>query len=393
MSVDAIAQTELRQLFALIGRNIAGDPLPPERPEAGDGGQPAARVRPAVMGLAPAGPGVSPPADRAPAEALDMAERTPTEAADPPSLVWTLIGLRSPTALHAETSRTADFPPTTGEMEVGGTDRSETAARLEGSARTAGWMGEDAPGAAPSSPSLSPARLAALAMTGSGLPIAANASSPAASARSAEGEAATPTSTAARMSAPSGVRPADTERSAAPSARGATGAPPRPAAPEPEPARPVSVLGVPMSPGGSEALATLVASSGLLAEGGSAQAERAGVIASFVLNAAMIPGWPPPRPIEAASFARAMALPASHFEQEEMEAGLLLLHAIRDSGLAGRLLLALAAERRRRRLLAVLALLAAQGRALADLLASGAANALPAPEPETAGGRRHLMLR
>ncbi|MBC8130158.1 MAG: hypothetical protein H7Y08_07525 [Rhizobiaceae bacterium] len=29
-------------------------------------------------------------------------------------------------------------------------------------------------------------------------------------------------------------------------------------------------------------------------------AERAGVIASFVLNAAMIPGWPPPRPIEGA---------------------------------------------------------------------------------------------
>ncbi|MGV8938746.1 MAG: hypothetical protein ACOH2J_16630 [Allorhizobium sp.] len=28
------------------------------------------------------------------------------------------------------------------------------------------------------------------------------------------------------------------------------------------------------------------------------QAERAGVVASFLLNAAMIPGWPPPRPIE-----------------------------------------------------------------------------------------------
>ncbi|MDO1583209.1 hypothetical protein [Rhizobium oryzicola] len=28
------------------------------------------------------------------------------------------------------------------------------------------------------------------------------------------------------------------------------------------------------------------------------QVERAGIIASFILNAAMIPGWPPPRPIE-----------------------------------------------------------------------------------------------
>ncbi|KQT54072.1 hypothetical protein ASG43_00045 [Aureimonas sp. Leaf454] len=26
--------------------------------------------------------------------------------------------------------------------------------------------------------------------------------------------------------------------------------------------------------------------------------ERAGILASFILNAAMIPGWPPPRPIE-----------------------------------------------------------------------------------------------
>ena len=29
-----------------------------------------------------------------------------------------------------------------------------------------------------------------------------------------------------------------------------------------------------------------------------AMPERAGVLASFILNAAMIPGWPPPRPIE-----------------------------------------------------------------------------------------------
>lgn len=54
------------------------------------------------------------------------------------------------------------------------------------------------------------------------------------------------------------------------------------------------------------------------------QAERAGVIASFILNAAMIPGWPPPRPIEGVPVAiSAFALKQKELTDAERD---LLLH-------------------------------------------------------------------
>lgn len=129
------------------------------------------------------------------------------------------------------------------------------------------------------------------------------------------------------------------------------------------------------------------------AAAGPTQIERAGVIASFILNAAMIPGWPPPRPIEPASFARQVPLPAvmPPLESDEMEAGLLLARVLRDPGKVTALLAALATQRRRRKLLALLAILATQTRALLDLWA----NELGVmPRAETAAPRRErLVLR
>jgi len=48
-------------------------------------------------------------------------------------------------------------------------------------------------------------------------------------------------------------------------------------------------------------LAALVTEPNQSGPGVAQQAERAGIIASFILNASLIPGWPPPRPFEAPS--------------------------------------------------------------------------------------------
>ena len=77
------------------------------------------------------------------------------------------------------------------------------------------------------------------------------------------------------------------------------------------------------------------------------QVERAGVIASFILNAAMIPGWPPPRPFEmppaAALLDRLLSSPNAlpgeddmlgYFAERGAEAGLLARMRARLSGLS-----------------------------------------------------------
>lgn len=90
------------------------------------------------------------------------------------------------------------------------------------------------------------------------------------------------------------------------------------------------------------------------------QTERAGVIASFILNAAMIPGWPPPRPIEPASvagpeFARRLA--KADTKEDEQLLLLLLRMQMRDPEKIRRLFEAIAPARRRSKLLAFLAVL------------------------------------
>lgn len=90
------------------------------------------------------------------------------------------------------------------------------------------------------------------------------------------------------------------------------------------------------------------------------QMERAGVIASFILNAAMIPGWPPPRPIEPASvagpeFARRLA--KADTKEDEQLLLLLLRMQMRDPEKIRRLFEAIAPARRRSKLLAFLAVL------------------------------------
>ncbi|WP_156417845.1 hypothetical protein [Aureimonas sp. AU4] len=95
------------------------------------------------------------------------------------------------------------------------------------------------------------------------------------------------------------------------------------------------------------------------------------MLASFVLNAAMIPGWPPPRPIEPASFLRQVPvpLPGTAWAADEMEAGLLLAKLLGDPARVAALLAALRTQRRRRKVLALLALLATQTRMLLNLWA------------------------
>lgn len=98
----------------------------------------------------------------------------------------------------------------------------------------------------------------------------------------------------------------------------------------------------------------------LSARAESGQTERAGIIASFILNAAMIPGWPPPRPIEPASLAGpqwAKRLAQAEVGEDELLLLLLLRMQMNDPDRARRIFEALAPARRRSKLLALLAVL------------------------------------
>ncbi|KAB0676865.1 hypothetical protein [Aureimonas leprariae] len=128
-----------------------------------------------------------------------------------------------------------------------------------------------------------------------------------------------------------------------------------------------------------------------------AQAERAGVLASFILNAAMIPGWPPPRPIENLP-AGVAAFVAARPELTEAERDLVLFLSklLHGPGLLERLLRLLERERKRSKLLAALALVLAEIEDFAATVTEElvrAEEARLAPVRAEAGRRERLSLR
>lgn len=106
------------------------------------------------------------------------------------------------------------------------------------------------------------------------------------------------------------------------------------------------------------------------AAGAPALAERAGVIASFVLNAAMIPGWPPPRPLEGARSDIAAALRQLRQATTEAEAGEALARMGMARDYLARIAARLAALRRRVRLLFGLVVLLNSTRSVLAALAA-----------------------
>jgi len=113
---------------------------------------------------------------------------------------------------------------------------------------------------------------------------------------------------------------------------------------------------------------------GLAATKGEGQTERAGVLSSFILNAAMIPGWPYPKPIELALNRKAVPdpLPMPHSAINEGEAMEYLAKMGAAPGLLSRIREMLSKLMRRARLLVGLAVmmttLSAALRALQDEL-------------------------
>ncbi|QJP15547.1 hypothetical protein G3545_18935 [Starkeya sp. ORNL1] len=125
--------------------------------------------------------------------------------------------------------------------------------------------------------------------------------------------------------------------------------------------------------------------------GGSALPERAGIIASFVLNAAMIPGWPPPRPIESARPDAAIAVHQLQMGVDEKETADYLARLGVPASLLARLAAWLEAFKRRARILFGLMILL--GSTLAVL--RGLKEEDEADEDELAApdGRTRLFLR
>ncbi|MBB3950338.1 hypothetical protein [Aureimonas jatrophae] len=124
------------------------------------------------------------------------------------------------------------------------------------------------------------------------------------------------------------------------------------------------------------------------------QSERAGVIASFILNAAMLPGWPPPRPFEPVADARqvtALGLILSELSPEESDLGERLLRLLRNPALLERLLRRLLPASRRARLLAALTLVLTRLAALLELIEQMTAEA--DDDALRGGSRTHLRLR
>lgn len=409
-------RNELRELYGLIGRNIAGTPPPDRASEPRRASGPQA---PTPAPDATVGPSAPAEAETLPVDDLPLVPERPS--AEPASPVFTLAGLRRPVSLasldvapaagssEAEDRRTADATPRARAPASGqpgqtagptpGDPRRDTPSRPSGEAepvsatlfaraqdaRSDGapspdnlpprgdvLVGED--GLAPSSPATARATPGILPLDGS----LATRDRLAASAGSVAGDERTVS--AGRMAASTAdatVTPGNPLPSPATASSAARDA-----------ARSV------------EGVALLRDIDGFLqraglgdAPAGQAQVERAGVIASFILNAAMIPGWPPPRPIEPANFARQVPLPAAmpSLGADEMEAGLLLARVLGDPAKVAALLAALATQRRRRKILALLSLLATQTRALLDLWASELG---VLPRPEAAPPRRErLVLR
>jgi hypothetical protein len=415
-----IDTSELRDLFALIGRNIAGTPSEP-MPRA-PASAPANASRPEAAATDPV------PL----AEAESGAERSLVSA----SPVFTLIGLRQPLArlLVADASSPARWEREggTGLGQEMRPERERAAARVVDSPAEVAAQASAAPrplasaGSSPATlrsaraeqvfPDFAPSRRAELPGKGSGAPGRETFDPSAPSARSVDA-AKTASPFADRSSRPavktggdgsweeaaSSGRAEPTDGPLPTGERATIGEARRSAveAAVPDDANAARQLGrsedrsaIPGATGLSREVEMLLRNSGWGdVPAGAGQPERAGVIASFVLNAAMIPGWPPPRPIEPAAFARQIVVTSAGppLETDEMEAGLLLLKTLRDPAVVAALLAALATQRRRRRILAILALLTANVKAVLSLWAAELA-ALPQAEPQ-GQMRERLALR
>lgn len=125
--------------------------------------------------------------------------------------------------------------------------------------------------------------------------------------------------------------------------------------------------------------------------GGSALPERAGIIASFVLNAAMIPGWPPPRPIESARPDAAVAVRQFQAGVDEKETADYLTRLGMPASLLARLAAWLEAFKRRARILFGLMILL--GSTLAVLRSLKEEDEPDEDEFAAPDGRTRLFLR
>ncbi|WAJ30501.1 hypothetical protein [Antarcticirhabdus aurantiaca] len=136
-----------------------------------------------------------------------------------------------------------------------------------------------------------------------------------------------------------------------------------------------------------------------LGDGIGPMSERGGVIASFILNAAMIPGWPPPRPIEPAAL-RAFVFSVvgeAKLTQDEAETLLYLANlGVRAKDLRRMMRRILAAKNRSVLMLALAAILTnarAAMTALADEIAALAEEMSEERRLAAADGRSRLLLR
>lgn len=427
-----IDTSELRELYALIGRNIAGaSSEPPGRtgPSGAATGAFTAPPREAEGIDDRAGETQASPTFDAPTRERSLVSDSP---------IFTLAGLRAPSSgplsfpaapLAADTASGSEAPAQgDGEREgvalrdEPGPGRSNASVRPDASSRTvpvqrsaaaldasprpteadgtgsASLRSEDRPPAtirsSPTSVEGEGAEAVRLRADGRSSPLAG-----VVDALGRRDPVALASSAVLERAAGSDIPGAATRRTASDEAHAAAIGPLRPAAEGAAAAVPSASAdaardGAPNVASLSREVEAFLQSSGWADRSGAGQPERAGVIASFVLNAAMIPGWPPPRPIEPAAFSRQVALPTAGaaLASDEMEAGLLMLKALRDPAVVAALLAALATQRRRRRILAILALLTTNLRALLSLWAAEIAALPPAAAPGVPA-RERLALR
>jgi hypothetical protein len=131
----------------------------------------------------------------------------------------------------------------------------------------------------------------------------------------------------------------------------------------------------------------------------SQQVERAGVIASFILNAAMIPGWPPPRPFVSVEVEELMTrLQKGPVAASELEVMTYLSKFGLSKELLAKIFALMEAIRRRRLVMLALAILLTNARAVLESIKAELARLTEESESAEAGvvapsGRHHLSLR
>lgn len=403
--IHLIPAEELRALYQLIGRNIAGElPLPFE---------PAARIRtrPETPGADVAAPGRPRPTDADTEHDVPSADVSITPV-PPKSAALMLVGLRAPLAAAADISsperprmpdgRIPAWPIATAMQHEGapmlppGPHRAQGAGSPASHPRTAA----DAPGAALSmeravgwSDKTSPAdgtlrdgthrsalgRVAGASSRGEALPgeVVADSAS-LATRRPGETHLTFLQVQQAEMTSGEGGIASVLAQDASP------------AAGERDEMRWLSAIVSAVATGESWTAEAMRDAGGRAEQ----QSERAGVIASFILNAAMLPGWPPPRPFEPVADARqvtALGQILSELSPEESDLGERLLRLLRNPALLERLLRRLLPASRRARLLAALTLVLTRLAALLELIEQMTAEA--DDDALRGGSRTHLRLR